>query len=98
MLIYPVLQVLLLAIIDSARKDENGVVMFGKQWVKIKRKKWMIGAKGWTRVAKVGMPVAFLLIALAILAVGMLSRWYCGLFMCPVSKASTSFGTGHTSL
>ena len=75
-LIYPVLQVLLLAIIDTVKKDENHVVRIGKQRVRIKHKKWRIGEKGWLMIARVGLPVAFLFIALAIVVVGMVSRWY----------------------
>ena len=75
-LIYPVLQVLLLAIIDSVRKDGDNVVWIGTQKVRIKHKKWKIGEKGWLRIARVGLPISFLLIALAILVVGIVSRWY----------------------
>ena len=75
-LIYPVLQVLLLAIIDSVSMDGDKVVWIGTQKVRIKHKKWKIGEKGWLRIARVGLPIAFLLIALAIVAVGMMSRWY----------------------
>ena len=75
-LIYPVLQVLLLAIIDSVSMDGDKVVWIGTQKVRIKHKKWTIGEKGWLRIARVGLPIAFLLIALAILVVGIVSRWY----------------------
>ena len=66
---YPVLQVLLLAIIDSVSMDGDKVVWIGTQKVRIKHKKWTIGEKGWLRIARVGLPTAFLLIALAILQI-----------------------------
>ena len=70
------MQVLLLAIINSVRKDGDNVVWIGTQKVRIKHKKWKMGEKGWLTIARMGLPIAFLLIALAIVVVGMVSHWY----------------------
>ena len=72
-LIYPVMQVLLLAIIDSMRREEDKVIRIGNQWIRIKHKKWKIGEKGWVRMARVGMPIAFLMSGLAIVAPGIVN-------------------------
>ena len=73
-LFYPVLQVLLLAIIDSARKDTDKVIRIGSHTIRHRRKqKWNISATTWTRVARVGLPIAFILCAIAIVVPGMVN-------------------------
>ena len=67
------MQVLLLAIIDSMRREEDKVIRIGNQWIRIKHKKWKIGEKGWVRMARVGMPIAFLMSGLAIVAPGIVN-------------------------
>ena len=69
-LIYPVLQVLLLAIIQTLSKGKDRVIRIGDHSVRIKPKLWKIGEKGWLRIARVGLPIACLLIATTILVVG----------------------------
>ena len=72
-LLYPVLQVLLLAIIDNVRKDSNKVIRIGSQVFEVKEKKWKIGATTWITVARVGLPVLCLLSSLAILVPGIVN-------------------------
>ena len=72
-LLYPVLQVLLLAIIDNVRKDNNKVIIIGNQSVEVKKKKWTIGATTWIVVARVGLPLACLSSALAIVVPGIVN-------------------------
>ena len=67
------MQVLLLAIIDSMRREEDKVIRIGNQWIRIKHKKWKIGEKGWVRMARVGMPIAFLMNGLTIVAPGIVN-------------------------
>ena len=73
-IIYPVLQVFLLSIINILSNREDKVIKIGDHWVWIKPKIWKIGEKGWIRVARVGLPIACLLIAITILGVGGVSQ------------------------
>ena len=69
-LFYPVLQVLLLVMIDSARKDTDKVIRIGSQNIK-QKKKWKIKETTWIRVARLWLPISFILCAIAIVVPGM---------------------------
>ena len=70
-LLYPVMQVFLLALIDTARKEEEDeVIMMGNH---CNPKRWKVDEKGWVIVAKVIMPIAFIFSGILIVAPGIVN-------------------------
>ena len=63
-------QVLLLAIIDSARDGDDKVFRIDTKLIRIK---WKIGGKAWVKVARIGLPIAFLILALLIVVPGIVN-------------------------
>ena len=59
-------QVLLHAIIDDLRGEENKVYRMGPEG----EKKWWKKASAWITIARVGLPVTYVLVALAIIVPG----------------------------
>ena len=69
-LLYPVMQVFLLALIDTARKEEDEVIMMGNH---CNPKRWKVGEKGWVIIAKVIMPIEFIFSGIVIVAPGIVN-------------------------
>ena len=65
----PMTQVLLHAIIDDLRED-NKVFKMGQETAK----KWYKKASSWTTIARVGLPVTYAVVALAIVVPGILNK------------------------
>ena len=69
-LLYPVAQVLLLAVIDFARDRDDKVFRIDTKLIRIK---WKIGGKAWVKVARIGLPISFLILALLIVVPGIVN-------------------------
>ena len=65
----PMIQVLLHAIIDDLRDDDNKVYKMGQET----EKRWYKKATSWITFARVGLPVAYVVVALAIVVPGILN-------------------------
>ena len=65
----PMTQVLLNAIIDDLRGDDNKVSRMGQET----DKKWWQKASAWITIARVGLPVTYVMVALAIVVPGILN-------------------------
>ena len=65
----PMTQVLLHAIIDDLRGDDNKVSRMGQEI----DKKWWQKASSWITIARVGLPVTYVMVALAIVVPGILN-------------------------
>ena len=65
----PMIQVLLHAIIDELRGDDSKVFKMTEE----KEKKWWKNTSVWITLARVGLPVAYVLVALAIVMPGILN-------------------------
>ena len=66
----PMTQVLLHAIIDDLREDDNKVYRMGQE----AEKKWYKKASNWITFARVGLPIAYVMVALAIVVPGILNK------------------------
>ena len=66
----PMTQVLLHAINDDLRKDDNKVYKMGQE----AEKKWYKKASYWITFARVGLPIAYVMVALAIVVPGILNK------------------------
>ena len=70
-LCFPILEVLLHTIIDDLRHGDNKITFMG---VKDRGdEKWWKSTSLWIKVARVGLPITYLLIALAIFVPGILN-------------------------
>ena len=70
------LEVILHAVIDDLRSNENKVFKINNKVFKIpekKEKRWWERASVWIAFAKVGLPVAYMLVALAIVVPGIIN-------------------------
>ena len=65
----PMTQVLLHAIIDDLRGDDNKVFKMGEET----EKKWWKKSSSWITIARVGLPVTYVMVALAIVVPGILN-------------------------
>ena len=63
-------QVLLLAVIDFARDRDDKVFRIDTKLIRIK---WKIGGKAWVKVARIGLPISFLILALLIVVPGIVN-------------------------
>ena len=70
-LCFPILEVLLHTIIDDLRNGEDKVEFMTAKYKG--DKKWWKRTSIWVKVARVGLPITYLLIALAILVPGILN-------------------------
>ena len=66
----PMTQVLLHAIIDDLREDDNKLYYRRGQATE---KKWYNMASSWTTIARVGLPLTYVVVALAIVVPGILN-------------------------
>ena len=65
----PMIQVLLHAIIDKLRGEDSKIFKMTEE----KEKKWWKNCSVWITLARVGLPVAYVLVALAIVMPGILN-------------------------
>ena len=65
----PMLQVLLHTIIDDLRTDDNKVFKMGEET----EERWWKKSSSWIIIARVGLPVTYVLVALAIVVPGILN-------------------------
>ena len=65
----PMTQVLLHAIIDDLRENDNKVYKMQEE----PEKKWFKKASSWITIARLGLPVTYVLVALVIIVPGILN-------------------------
>ena len=69
-------EVILLAIIDNLRGNDNKVFKINNKMLSIpetKGKRWWERTSVWTAIARVALPVAYVLVALAIIVPGIIN-------------------------
>ena len=72
----PMFEVILLAIIDNLKGNDNKVFKINNKMLSIpetKERRWWERASVWMAIAKVGLPVAYVLFALAIVVPGIIN-------------------------